>query len=198
MSSRETDTRVRIIQAAWELMEKRPTQEISVSSIAKAAGISRQAVYLHFSSRTELLIAAMKYVDEVKGFDARIAQLDEVKTGVELIDVLLDIWGNYIPEIYGLAKVFLRMRDADEAIAAAWDANMARLRDVCQRIAEALKRDDVLVASWSKNRAAEMLWTMLSVGNWEQLTQVCGWSHEQYIASMKTLIKNVFIVKSRL
>jgi AcrR family transcriptional regulator len=35
-----------------------------MSDIAKAAGLSRQAVYLHFPNRAELLISATKHLDE--------------------------------------------------------------------------------------------------------------------------------------
>lgn len=44
-----------------------------MSDIAKAVGISRQALYLHFPTRAELLIATTRHIDSVKNIDARLA-----------------------------------------------------------------------------------------------------------------------------
>ena len=103
MSSKEIDTKTRILEATWQLLEEHRGQGVNMSDIARAAGISRQAVYLHFTSRTELMIATMNYVDEVKGLDERLNLFNSAKTGIELLDTCVDVWGNYIPEIYGLA-----------------------------------------------------------------------------------------------
>jgi hypothetical protein len=86
------------------------------------------------------------------------------------LEASVEVWGNYIPEIYGLAKAMLSTRDTDEATAAAWNDSMSCLRDACREIIEALEREEILASAWSQKEAIEMLWTMLSVNNWEQLT----------------------------
>ena len=73
MSSDNSKTRTRILQAALKLLEASQGQGVRMADIAKQAGVSRQAVYLHFSTRAELLIATTLYLDEVKGSDARLA-----------------------------------------------------------------------------------------------------------------------------
>ncbi len=80
MSSKNTDTRTRILEVTWRLMEQHRGQGVRMSDIAKAAGISRQAVYLHFGSRTELMIATSNYVDEVKGLNERLKRLQTAST----------------------------------------------------------------------------------------------------------------------
>jgi len=193
MSSSEIDTRTRILEATWQLLEARHGQGVSMSEIARAAGISRQAVYLHFSSRTELMVATTQYVDEIKGLNERLSQLDAAASGIELLDTCVEVWGNYIPEIYGIAKALLNIRESDEAAAAAWDGSMGCLRDVCREIIEALDRDGVLASEWSHDEATEMLYTLLSIQNWEQLTMESGWSTAQYVGWMKTLLRRSFV-----
>ena len=97
MSSKKIDTRTRILMATWQLMEQRRGQGVQMGDIAKAAGISRQALYLHFGSRTELMIATSNYVDEVKGLNERLKQLKAATTGIELLEACIEVWGNYIP-----------------------------------------------------------------------------------------------------
>ena len=196
MSSHEKNTRTRILEATWKLMEKRQGEGVRMSDIAKAAGISRQAIYLHFESRTELMIATTHYVDEVKGLNERFKVFEDAVSGLELLESSMDVWGNYIPEIYGLAKAFLSTRDTDEATAAAWRESMGCLRGACQQVIEALDREGQLAPEWSPEKAVEMYWTMISIYNWEQLTIECGWSNDQYIDHMKVLLKRTFLVKA--
>ena len=174
-------------------MEQRRGQGVSMSNIAKEAGISRQALYLHFGSRTELMISTVNYVDEVKGLNDRLTRFQEAATGIELLEACIDIWGNYIPEIYGLAKALLTTRDTDEATATAWNGCMGSLRDVCQKTIETLDKEGILASKWTQKEATEMFWTIISIHNWEQLTIECGWSTDQYIDWMKELLKRTFI-----
>lgn len=193
MSSEEIDTKTKILEATWRLLEEHQGQGVKMSDIAKAAGISRQAVYLHFASRTELMIATMNYVDEVKGLYERLDQLHKATSGTELLNACVEVWGNYMPEIYGLAKAMLMARDTDEDMAAAWNNSMNCLRDVCQNTIEALDKEDKLTEGWSTKEATDMFMTVISINNWEQLTIECGWSNEQYVNWTKFLLLRTFV-----
>jgi AcrR family transcriptional regulator len=198
MSSHKTDTRHRILAATWQLMEQRRGQNVHMGAIAKAAGISRQAVYLHFASRTELMVATMEYVDEVKGLDKRLDRLKTAASAVELLEACVEVWGNYIPEIYGLAKAMLLTRETDEATAKAWNKSMGCLLDACQAAIDALEREGFLAPEWTPPKAAEMFYTMLAIHNWEQLTLERGWSTAQYIDWMKTLSRRAFVAQHKI
>ena len=193
MSSNEADTRTRILQATWQLLELHRGQGVNMKDIARAAGISRQAVYLHFASRTELMIATMNYVDEVKGLNDRLAQLESQTSGLALLEACIDIWCHYIPEIYGLAKAMLLTRDTDEAMAAAWNNSMGCLRDVCEQAIEMLAQEGRLASGWSTKDATDLFWTLISIQNWEQLTRECGWTTENYVSRIQMLVKQNFV-----
>jgi len=195
MSSNNSDTRTRILKAALRLLEASHGAGVRMTDIAKQAGVSRQAVYLHFSTRAELLVAATLYLDELKGSDARLAASRAAQTGSERLDVFIDAWGSYIPEIYGIAKALLAMKDTDEEAAKAWDERMLDMREGCKAAINALDRDNTLSPDHSPNRATDILWTMLSVRNWEQLTIECGWPQEKYIETLKSLARRIFVVE---
>ncbi len=165
--------------------------------IAEAAGVSRQAVYLHFGSRAKLLVATARYVDGVKGLDERRRRFREATAGVELLEAYVEFWGNYIPEVYGMAKALLADRETDEAAAAAWDDRMGAVRESCRTIIEALHHDGVLAPEWSREEAVDLLWTMLSIRNWEHLTVECGWSTDRYVGRMQALLKRTFVQSSK-
>lgn len=193
MSSDEKNTRTKILEATWKLMEDRRGQGVRMGDIAKAAGISRQAIYLHFDTRTALMSATAIYVDVVKGLDERLKAVLSANSAMEALEAYVDVWGNYVPEIYGLAKALLAARETDEAAAIAWDERMACLRDGCREIIADLADEGKLAPAWSQAEAVEMFWTILSFQTWEQLTVECGWSVDQYTRWMKILLTRSFV-----
>jgi AcrR family transcriptional regulator len=193
MSSQNLDTRSRILKAAWALLENDPRNEVRMSDIAKQAGISRQAVYLHFTTRADLLIATTRYLDEVKNIDARLARSRSAATGLDRLDAFIDAWGNYIPEIFGVAKALMAMKDTDEAAALAWQDRMLAVRQGCEAAVKALQRDGLLSPDHSAEHATDILWTMLSVQSWERLTKECGWSQDHYIETTKVLARRALL-----
>jgi AcrR family transcriptional regulator len=193
MSSREPNTRDRILEAAWRLMEERVGRNVRMGDVAKRAGVSRQAVYDHFGSRAELMVATVRYGDGVLGLNGRLRRYRAASGGVERLEAYVEFWGNYIPEIYGIARALLAEREGDEAVAAAWDDRMGAVYDACRDIIERLRRDGTLVPGWPMEEAADLLWTMLSIRNWENLTRERGWSVDHYVDRMQDLTKRVFV-----
>ena len=193
MSSDNSDTRQRILEAALDRLEASQGQGVRMADIAKQAGISRQAVYLHFATRAELLIATTLYLDAALGIEERLVPSRAARSGVERLDAYIEAWGGYIPEIYAIAKALLAMRDTDEAAAEAWDGRMAAMREGCAAAIDALNRDNTLAPEHVPDEATDILWTMLSVRNWEQLTIGCGWPQERYIETLKSLARRIFV-----
>ena len=193
MSRDESETRTRILEATWQLMEERNGQGVRMRDVAEAAGISRQAVYDHFDSRAELMVETARYGDEVRGLDERLRRYRAATTGVERLESFVEFWGNYIPEMYGIARALLAAREIDEAFAAAWDDRMGVVREACRDIIERLHRDGTLAPGWSREEAADLLWTMLSIRNWDSLTLERGWPTSQYVARMQELTKLAFV-----
>jgi AcrR family transcriptional regulator len=193
MSSGDLQTRDRILVATVRMLEEHGGRGVRMGDIASMAGISRQAVYLHFASRTDLLVAATQYLDEVLEVDRRLAPSRAATSGVERLALFIECWGHYIPDIYGVAKALLLAQDTDEAAAAAWQDRMLAMRDGCRAAIDALHADGKLAAVWTPAKATDILWTMLLVPNWENLTIECGWSTQQYVKWMKTLAKRTFV-----
>jgi hypothetical protein len=112
---------------------------------------------------------------------------------VEILQSFVDFWGNYIPVIYGLAKALLVARETDAAAAAAWSDRMDVLREGGRSVIACLVREQTLAPEWNAAEAADMLWSMLSIAVWENLTIDCGWSNSQYIAGMQSVLKQALV-----
>jgi AcrR family transcriptional regulator len=174
-------------------MIERDGRGVRMRDVAEAAGVSRQAVYDHFGSRAELMVATARYGDEVRGLEERLGGYRAAVGGVERLEAFVEFWGNYIPEIYGIARALLAARETDEAVAAAWDDRMAVVREACRDIIGRLQRDGTLAPGWSVEEAGDLLWAVLSIGNWESLTLELGWSVDLYVKNMQELAKRAFV-----
>ena len=180
--SRTTNTRDRVLQTTWKLLEDGGASSVRMADIAKAAQISRQALYLHFPNRAELLVATTRYLDEVHNVDTRLQESRTAETGTERLRAWIKAWGDYIPKIYGVAKALMVMEDDDAK--QAWDNRMQAVRHGCAAAVDQLAKDGSLADGLSRKKATDLLWALLSVRVWEQLTQECGWSQKSYIDHM--------------
>ena len=187
MSSKNIPTRDRILKSTLDLLESGEGSAVRMSDIAKAAKISRQALYLHFPNRAELLIAATRYLDEINDVETKLAESRNAPTGVARLNAWVEMWGNYIPVMYGVGKALWAMMDSDAEARSAWDDRMAAVRDGCAAAIQALANDDHLTDSLTEDEATDILWTLLSVRGWELLCIECGWSQDRYIAVMKDM-----------
>jgi AcrR family transcriptional regulator len=185
-----SDTRLRILEATWRLLEDSRGLGARMSDIAAAAGVSRQALYLHFASRAELLVATTRHVDEVHGVQERLAQSRAQVGGVQRLDAYVAFWGDYLPRIHGVVRAILLVRDTDSDAATAWDDRMRAHRAGCRAAVEALRRDGLLAPLWTLDTATDVLWALLSVRQWELLTIDCGWSQTQYVQRTQALARH--------
>ena len=174
-------------------MVGRNGQGVRMRDVAEEAGVSRQAVYDHFGSRAELMVATARYGDEVRGLEERLGGYRAATGGVERLGAFVEFWGNYIPEIHGIARALLAARETDEAVAAAWDDRMRVVQEACNDIVGRLQRDGVLAPGWSVEEAGQMLWSLLSISTWENLTLERRWPVSLYVARMKELTKRAFV-----
>lgn len=194
MSRTSSNTRGRILEITCNLLES-GDKKVRMSDIAKASGISRQALYLHFPTRAELLVAATRHIDSVKNMDARLAASRAATSGHERLSAFISAWLGYIPEIYGMSVALRAMRDSDAEAAAAWDDRMQAVRHGCAAAVQALAADKALRADLNKDVATDLLWTLLSVENWEQLVRDCGWSQTEYECQIERLAEAALLAR---
>ena len=196
MSSENIDTRTRILEATARTLQQQGGRGVRMGDIAKETGISRQAVYLHFPSRTDLLIETTKYTGDLLNVEQRLAPSRAATSGLERLRLYIKFWGEFLPELYPVAKALMMAQDTDEAAAAAWQDRMIAMKDGCRAAIEALQADGMLAKGWTRPKAIDALWTLLLVPNWENLTQECGWSKTEYIRRMQMMAERMFVADS--
>lgn len=195
MSSGRVETRQAILEAALQLFTERDPSDVRMVDIAKVAGVTRQAVYLHFGSRTGLLVSLVQYVDEKEGLGELARPIWEASTAAEALERFVFVNAAYNPRIYPIVRALLSNRYADDAIAAAWEDRMRHRWDACHGLLLRLKKEGrlALVDDVDVEEAADMLWTLTSHQVWEQLVIDRAWSAEQYRQYLGFVVRRVFV-----
>ena len=148
---------------------------VSMNDVADAAGVSRQAVYLHFPTRGRLFLALVHLMDEESQIRDRLAAALEADDAVIALRTFIRVWLRFAATIQPVATALLATRTTDADAWAAWEDRMTDLRGghlrATRRLAEAGRlRDGVDPAV-----AADLTWALTSVSVWEQLSLDRSW-----------------------
>ena len=184
----DPQTRTRILDAAWALLEVRGTG-IRIADIAAKAGVSRQAVYLHFGDRVSLFVALGDHIDISFGRDQLRAHVFGAPTGVESLRRWIQTMSWYTAKIDSVSRILELAAESDEALAAAWRDRMTGRRGHVRRIAERIAADGQLADGWVVDTAADLIFTVTLPGPWRVLTSVVGWSNDRYAIEITGLLE---------
>ena len=194
--SRKEETRARILDAALAALEA-PPHAVNVKRVAELSGFSRQAVYLHFASRAELLVAAARYTDERLDLDAHAAPLRQAQSAEALVSRYAEFLARYNPLLYPVARAADAMRTSDQEIAAAWNDRLANRRRGAYQIARQIAAWRRLRPAWTARSAADWLTAQASVKVWEELVIDLGYSPRRFVTIMTRAFTEALLTPRR-
>jgi AcrR family transcriptional regulator len=184
----DPETRRRILDAAWALLEELGTG-IRIADIAAKAGVSRQAVYLHFGDRASLFVALGDHIDVSFGRDDLRRHVFGAPTGAESLRRWVQTMSWYTAKIDSVSRILELGADSDEALGAVWSDRMTGRRGHVHRIAERIKAEGRLADGWTAEAAADLIFTVTLPGPWRVLTSVLGWSEHRYAEEITGLLE---------
>jgi len=174
-----TDTRSRILEAAWALIRDCGAGAVTIAEIAAAAGVSRQLVYFHFENRAGLLVAMARHHDARSGFLERVAASRSLPP-VEGLEELLGAWCDYVPEILPVARALEAAAITGDEGGAAWQDRMGDLWEAFRFAVERVDRDSRLTEGYTVETATDWIWARSHLTNWQHLVGERGWSPDDY------------------
>ncbi len=184
----DPETRQRILAEAWELVE-RGGSEVTLAEIAKGAGVSRQALYLHFGDRSGLFVALVDHVDLSLGSTEIRAHVFGAPSGAETLRRWVEALSWYTGKIDWLTQILEWGQYEDEALAAGWRNRMNRRRDLTLGVAERIADEGRLADGWTTAEAADLIYAITMPGPWRELTREVGWSEEEYAERVWRLLQ---------
>lgn len=167
---------------------------VRMSDIAKAAGISRQALYLHFKTRSDLLIATTQFMDEELDVGKRLSTYRTATDPVEKIEAYVKAWAGHMEDIQGMARALLAASPTDAEAYEAWNERMDAIHLQCRMMTDRLAKDGRLNPALSPKRAADLFAVAISFENWDRLRRHFGWSQKSYTTHTTRMILSTIVV----
>ena len=151
-----------------------------MAQIARAARVSRQAVYLHFADRAALFTAAVQHVDERRGIPEGVQRIRDAPDAVAALLEMVAMQARLNPGIWPMARALDAVRREDEAAERSWQDRLAYRLAGCRAIVARLAAEGSLKPGIDQTVAADLLWTLTSLRLWEDLVLLRGWSVTRY------------------
>jgi AcrR family transcriptional regulator len=190
----DPETRRRILQATWELLEQQGAG-VRLVDVADRAGVTRQAVYLHFGDRSGLLVALVDFIDVSLGAVQLRAHIHGGATGVESLQRWIQTMSWYTAKIDRVTQVLESSQYQDKALAAAWRDRMDRRQQHLRSIVERIAAEGRLAKGWSVDTAVELLYVVTMPGAWRELTRELGWTAEDYTQNLTRLVRSALLTE---
>src|SRR5215468_7773954 len=112
-NARSRRTRLALLAAALTLVEQEGVTAVTMASVAENAGVTRRAVYLHFSTRAELITALYEYVNESADVTASLQSVWLAPDAVTAVDE----WAHHLArchtKLLPVGRAFQRVQGTD-------------------------------------------------------------------------------------
>jgi AcrR family transcriptional regulator len=194
-NARSRRTRLALLSAARAFVEREGVTALTMASVAEHAGVTRRAVYLHFSTRVELITALYEYVNET----ADLAESLKSVWRAPNAPAALDAWAHHLArchtELIAVGRAFQRVRGTDPDAAVYWDLVMRQWRKSCRRLAEWLATEARLAPPWTVETGADMLWALMSFDVLEALVVDRRWSRKRLARRLSVLLRSTFVAE---
>ena len=192
-STRAVRTRTRILEAARQLLEERGYHGVGLESVAAAAGVSRQSIYVHFGSKAQLLLALVAHVDEQEGLSELGNAVERAPSAVEALHRFVDLVAALTPRVHRTAAVLEAARLEAHEAEVAWADRMSSRRRRCARIVSRLAHEGRLAPEWSRADATDLLWAMTGFRVWEDLVLRRGWSTARFGRHLQLVLEHALV-----
>jgi AcrR family transcriptional regulator len=190
----EGAARERILREAWTMVEAGRIDDLTMAAVGKAAGVSRQTVYVQFGTRAGLLVQMVRERDATNPRQEQLAAALEATDPVEALTAVTRVLAAWWQDINPIAQALYGAALTDEAARAAWKDRMTHLHELAEQVVLRLDAAGVLAPGWDVVHAADWLANQLNPLGWMLLTEA-GWSQRAYEERMTAVVQAVLVGK---
>jgi AcrR family transcriptional regulator len=170
-----------IIAAALKLVAKRGLAALTMSEVAKQAGVTRQTVYFYFGSRTNLMSQMMRVRMRDHPLIQEMARIAEGPPTIATFEAYIAAGIRFAAALHPISVVewahVATDKAALKAMRALTDHSVARVAALLR----GLQRQGLLQKGWAIEDAAEWVVLQLYPGNYLALGAVRGWPIDRVI-----------------
>jgi AcrR family transcriptional regulator len=155
--------------------------DAGLAAVAKEAGVSRQAIYLHFPSKAELLTALHRHIfatDVVPALERH--PVTDAGSALDALDATIAVDVEVVSKVWRIHEALQMARrqhaEVEDTLRPREEERYRELLNLGRR----LKREGALPTNIRVAMFADMLWGLINVGTYRSLVIERGWSLDQY------------------
>lgn len=186
-------TRAAILDAAWRLLEEQGGAGLTMSEVARRVGVTRRALYLHFASRTDLVMGLLEHVDNELDLKSSMRPVREAPDAVSALEEFAAHLASYHRKILVIDRAVTHGRHSDPDLAVLFDQGLEAWLQTCRKLAARLANEGRLAEPWTVSTAADMLVALMRDEVVETLAIERGWSEEEHRTLLMTLFRRTFV-----
>jgi AcrR family transcriptional regulator len=180
-SSGRPETRTQILEAARAMFEEHGYHGAGLAAVAKTAGVSRQAIYLHFPSKAELLTELHLHIfatDVVPAVQRH--PVTDAMTAWEAIEATIASDVEVVAKIWRIHEALTVARRQHAEVDQTLRPREKERYDELVGLGHRLEREGGLPPEIGVGMFADLLWGLLNVGTYRSLVVERDWSLDQY------------------
>ena len=190
----ELAVRARILREAWAMIEAGRIGDLTMAAVGKAAGVSRQTVYVQFGTRAGLLVQMVRERDATNPRQEQLAAALEEPDPIDALIAVTRVLAAWWQDINPIAQALYGAALTDDAARAAWEDRMTHLNELAEQVVQRLDTAGVLAPGWDVAHASDWLANQLNPLGWVLLTDA-GWSQRTYEERMTAVVGTVLVGK---
>lgn len=192
-NARGIRTRKALLAATREILEEGGFEALTMSEVARRAGVTRRSVYLHFESRSQLVQALYEFVAESDGLAASLDRVWAAPDGAATLTEWAHHVARYHSRVMPVDRAIQQAHDRDEDAGAHRVRVMAGKRTGCERIFQRVADDGELDPMWSIESATDMLMALTTSDVVGTLMVDCGWQQDRFAEHFAQLLRRTFL-----
>ena len=196
-NARSRRTRRALLAAMRALLEEEGFESLTMEAVARRAGVTRRTVYLHFGSRTELVMAMFDHIAEAEGLHESLAQVWAAPDAVSALDEWAHHLARYHPRLLRVNRALQRVGRSDPDAAAHREKVVERRLTGCGWLITRLEEEGRLSSALTPEQAVDMLWALISDDLIEGLLVDRGWSPETLARQLSAMFRATFVAADR-
>lgn len=190
VSSGRSQTRTQILEAARAMFEEHGYHGAGLAAVAKEAGVSRQAIYLHFPSKAELLTALHLHIfaTDVTPATERHPVTDSM-TAWEALDATIAVDVEVAGTVWRIHEALATARRQHAEVEDTLRPREQERYDELLGLGRRLEREGALPPTIDVATFADMLWGLMNTGTYRSLVVERGWSLDRYGCWVRATIR---------
>ena len=166
--------------------------DLTMAAVGRAAGVSRQTVYVQFGTRAGLLVQMVRERDATNPRGEQLAAALEEPDPVEGLAAVTRVLGAWWEDIHPIAQALFAAEISDDAARAAWEDRMAHLQELAGQLVGRLDAAGALAPGWDVAGATDWLAHELNPIGWVLLREA-GWSQQDYAERIPAVVQAALV-----